>query len=154
MLSLELPVWPHIWPFLWCVSICFFFLSSLVAFPSFLLPSLVRAKISSNAQTSRVGIHPLPLTQALYEIPPFPLCHELLNIFTVLYTKHPGWQEGMVINLPLLCNVSQMLNYPLPPFLQSRIVGVMLCTLLQQHKEDLRINIMQEELNPKEWNKA
>ena len=73
------------------------FASSPVSFTLFWLPSLVRARVPSDAQVSGEGICP-------------PGCHESLHILIVMYTilqlLISSFQEGMAINLPLLCNVS------------------------------------------------
>ena len=118
-------------------SVSTIFASSPISFTFFWLPSLVRAKVPSDARTSRVGICPLPLTQVLYELPW--LCQESLSVFTVTTQFTLGGRPLLFRKTRLLsCHVMQcVLNAvsvsSAPPSPQSRAVGDTLCTLLQSN---------------------
>ena len=110
------------------------FASSPVYFIFFWLPSLVRAKIPSNAWVFRAGIRPLPLSQAQYEHPPPPQCQKCSQSWTQftlggsLLPFRKAWL--------LTCHYYAMSLNTAPstlPFHQSGIVGVTLCTRLQNH---------------------
>ena len=100
-------------PFSWCVSVCHFCQVPSVFYP--LLAAIFCQGRSPWWHRVTWGEHLSPHLQ---------LCQESLNVLKITYTICLWWQlsslqEVMANNLPLLCNVSQMLYLSTLPFPQS-----------------------------------
>ena len=141
------------------------FASSPVSLTLFQLPSLIKARIPSDVhqQTSGEGIcHTLPsqLRQVLYELPPgYAMCHSASTlshspIHNFSACTDLPIRKGLAVNLLLLCNVPQMLYFPLCGHLSLLLSclkaglwvlfpyfqGPMLYTLLYKHSPLLKFS--------------
>lgn len=119
--------------FLWCIGVHHFCQLPRV-FDPLLSVIFSQGRVPRHKQASRVGTRPSPLMHALYELPPGNvMSHSAESLSWVTLQAHvrtvhnlpwvatffhsSSLQEGMAVNLPLLCNMPQMLYFLLPPTL-------------------------------------
>lgn len=108
--------------FSYSASVSIISVSSSVSLILFKLPSLVRTRVPSETWASRgVICSPTPHSSCRHHMSFPQLCHESLCWHSHSHVQNPTasadlpFRNAQVLNLPLLCNVSQTLYFLLSP---------------------------------------